>query len=156
MRQGLLIVDMQQAFFPPQRLVAGIQAEIPKAEVVVATQWLNTPTSPWVTRMGYEGAMRETEAANLALHLPARATVLPRTRYGLAEAELAQLRQPDVVWEMCGVETDACVMAVAFSLWDAEIPFRVLSQLCWTSAGDAWHYQALAMMRRQFGVAVVA
>ncbi len=147
---------MQHAFFPPQRLVAGIQGEIVAAEAVVATQWLNTPTSPWVTRMGYEGAMRETDAANLAIHVPTRTTIVPRTRYGLAEEDLALLQQQQVDrWSLCGVETDACVMAVAFSLWDAEVPFQVLSHLCWTSAGDAWHYQALAMMRRQFGTDVV-
>ena len=40
---------------------------------------------------------------------------------------------------ICGVDTDACVMAAFFALWDAEIPSVILANYCASSGGESFH-----------------
>lgn len=51
--------------------------------------------------------------------------------------------------------TDACVLAVLFSLFDYGIAARVIPTLCW-SARRGCEREAIAIMRRQFGELMVA
>ncbi|MDY0009081.1 MAG: isochorismatase family protein [Bdellovibrionales bacterium] len=69
-------------------------------------------------------------------------------------------RPPDTLIEVlsgfetvgiCGVDTDACVMAAVFALWDAEIRPVVLADYCMSSGGRSFHNAALDLMLRQFG-----
>jgi len=52
---------------------------------------------------------------------------------------------------ICGLDTDACVMAAVFALWDAEIRPIILSEYCASSGGVQFHQAALDLMLRQFG-----
>lgn len=52
---------------------------------------------------------------------------------------------------ICGVDTDACVMAALFQLWDHGIRPIVLSHYCMSSGGEPFHRAALDLMMRQFG-----
>lgn len=73
-------------------------------------------------------------------------------------------RPPDTLIEVlrgfetvgiCGVDTDACVMAAVFALWDAEIRPIVLADYCMSSGGRSFHLAALDLMMRQFGTDAV-
>lgn len=57
--------------------------------------------------------------------------------------------------DIIGCDTDACVLATAFSLWDAGTDFRVLAGFCYSSGGESQHLAALEVMRRSFGSRVI-
>lgn len=67
---------------------------------------------------------------------------------------IARLKQFGAV-NICGVDTDACVMAAVFALWDAEIQPIVLADYCMSSGGKQFHLAALDLMLRQFGTKCV-
>ncbi|MFT3781956.1 MAG: isochorismatase family protein [Nibricoccus sp.] len=49
---------------------------------------------------------------------------------------------------VCGVDTDACVLGVMFSLFDAGIEPRVKKDLCSSSTG--LHREAMKILHEQF------
>lgn len=53
---------------------------------------------------------------------------------------------------ICGVDTDACVMASCFALWDNGLQPLIYQDYCASSGGENMHTAALSMMYRQFGV----
>jgi nicotinamidase-related amidase len=49
---------------------------------------------------------------------------------------------------VCGLDTDACVLGVLFSLFDAGIECHLKEDMCWSSSG--LHQAALRIVRTQF------
>ena len=55
--------------------------------------------------------------------------------------------------EICGTDTDACCLAIAFNLFDNNIKPIILSDLCASSSRNKnIHNNALEIMKRQFGI----
>lgn len=152
MKSGLLIVDMQRGFCPPPGIVEGVAAVLPRFDVVVATRFMNLPESPFATKLAYTEMLQEGRATELALPLPDHAQVWQREgKYGLTAEQVAQLPALAGQWTVVGMDVDACVMAVAFQLWDAGIDFRVPTSLVGSSGGADMKEAGLKLMRRQFG-----
>ena len=51
---------------------------------------------------------------------------------------------------VCGVDTDACVLGVMFSLFDAGIDCCVKADLCWSSSGARLHAAGMRIIEQQF------
>ena len=51
---------------------------------------------------------------------------------------------------VCGIDTDACVLGVMFSLWDAGIECHVKEDLCWSSTGPRLHRAGMTIIEQQF------
>jgi nicotinamidase-related amidase len=77
------------------------------------------------------------------------------SKHGLAprsEDLVAALRARNVQSvDLCGLDTDQCVLATALLLWDARITPRVLAELCSSSGGPDMHEAGLAIARRAIG-----
>jgi nicotinamidase-related amidase len=70
-------------------------------------------------------------------------------RYGLTEEHIRQLKRRHIRQvTVCGLDTDACVMGVMFSLFDHEILCHLKENMCWSSSG--LHAAALRIIRQQF------
>ena len=52
---------------------------------------------------------------------------------------------------LIGCDSDACVMATAFALWDMDLDFKIVTDLIYTTAEDIDNKVVLQMMRRNFG-----
>lgn len=77
--------------------------------------------------------------------------ILEKSGYGLSADDIKTLKQTGITeWHLCGLETDACVLAVAFSLWDAELRPILLEHLCQGSTQEA-HTAGVQLFLRQFG-----
>ena len=75
--------------------------------------------------------------------------VFTKTTYGLTPAAIRQLRRRKIrKVTVCGLDTDACVLGVMFSLFDAGIECHLKESMCWSSSG--LHKPALAIIREQF------
>ena len=76
--------------------------------------------------------------------------VLTKDTYSAANSKLFALLERcgiDKV-DVCGFDTDACVLATVVGLFDAGYDVRVLGDACWSSSGNAAHRQGLDVMRR--------
>jgi nicotinamidase-related amidase len=75
--------------------------------------------------------------------------VFDKASYGLKPSHLRQLKARGINrLTVCGLDTDACVMGVMFSLFDAEIVCHLKEEMCWSSSG--LHAAAMKIVRKQF------
>ena len=56
--------------------------------------------------------------------------------------------------DIIGLDTDACVLAHCFDLFDKDVRFRILVDGVYSSGGEDMHKAGLSIMRRQFNMAV--
>lgn len=152
---ALLIIDMQNGF-----MRKGAEKIIPDV-AVLARKWpvadlyylkyRNFPGSLFTQYLDWHDFMT-TDDANLVPDVYVEgATVFDHYGYSPTEETVAALKKYKTVG-ICGVDTDACVMAAVFTLWDADIRPVVLAKYCASSGGDHMHRAALDLMLRQFGV----
>ena len=73
--------------------------------------------------------------------------------YGVKPDSL-DIKQSDRIYVM-GCDSDACILATAFLLFDGNYDFRILCDHIYSSGGSVMHDQAINILRRQFGKAVV-
>lgn len=138
---GLLIVDAQVGFNPCQKLLDSIQNKAKNYSFVAMTRFFNAPESLYRTVLNWRG-----EGGELAISLPG-AIILDKTGYGLTPQHIKILKAHCNEWHVCGFETDACVLACSFSLWDSGLLPTILYDLCDSPLQD----EAIAIGRRQFG-----
>lgn len=75
--------------------------------------------------------------------------VFDKDSYGLCPRHLRQLEARGIRRiTVCGLDTDACVMGVMFSLFDAGIVCHLKEEMCWSSSG--LHSAAMRIVRKQF------
>jgi nicotinamidase-related amidase len=134
--------------------IAGfIGRERDRYAVVIATRFVNRPGSLYETERDWHEMMSGTELE--LLPEVARAADLAVSKHGLApdpEELLPALRSRGVrTVDLCGFDTDQCVLATALLLWDAAIVPRVLAELCSSSGGPDMHEAGLAITRRAIG-----
>lgn len=57
--------------------------------------------------------------------------------------------------DIVGCDSDACVLATAFKLWDSGYNFRILTEYVYTTAEDFNNETVIKIMRRNFGDCVI-
>lgn len=156
----LLVIDLQVAFMEsiPADFVGRIDRFLTrwKPEQLHWLRFVNHAGSLYERAINYSECMVSPERDFIAL--PSFAPDLPRkivTHYGYSPpadfiAELKNAGHDKA--GICGVDTDACVMAACFALWDAGIQPIIYSDYCHSSGGTDMHRAAIAMMFRQFGM----
>jgi nicotinamidase-related amidase len=147
---AIIIVDLQKAFpVPPDvvRRIAERSRELPRR---VFTKFLNEPDSLFCRKLRRSSCLPGTAERELLIEPSPGDIVLDKTGYGLTADQIEQLRNAGIRKALvCGVDTDACVLGVVFTLFDAGIDCEVDPALCWSSTG--LQHEALTIVREQFG-----
>jgi nicotinamidase-related amidase len=156
---ALVVVDVQEGF-----VTAHTEATVPliAAHVigsrkrygrVIATRFVNLPGSLYESERDWREMTAEPETRVLPVVREHADRLL--VKHGLAPERdelVAYLRSQDVSQvDLCGFDTDQCVLATALQLWDAGIRPRVLVPLCSSSGGPEMHSAGLAILRRAIG-----
>lgn len=145
----LLIVDLQAAFAVPPKLVAQIETFSQRFDRRIFTRFVNPPGSFFRRKLGFTSCGPGSPDLRLLIEPGPRDLVLNKPSYGLTPAQVRRLRDLGIRRvTVCGIETDACVLGVQFSLFDGRIDARVVERLCWSAEG--LHDCAVRIMRRQF------
>ena len=157
--RALVIVDVQSGFVVPHTAptapaIAGfLRGERHRYDIVIATRFVNLPGSLYETERDWHEMMSGNELE--LLPEVARAADVVISKHGLApdhEEIIPALRGRAVqMADLCGFDTDQCVLATALLLWDAAIVPRVLAELCSSSGGPDMHQAGLAIARRAIG-----
>ena len=156
----LVVVDAQYIFThaadPDGRCVGYIARHIDRGGygLVRYTRFVNHPGSLPATQLGYTKAMPTDPKAALVPAIANRADfTLDHAGYGPNPKDADDLvsfvraRGIDHATVM-GFDTDACVLATAFALWDRGLPTAIDPRGCASSAGTAAHEAALRIARR--------
>lgn len=151
LQRGLIVVDLQAAFRPPAWQIAKIENILGNYEIVIATQFLNKVWSLYETELGYTRCQMGAPDSEIVIPLRPK-LVFDRFSYGVQSSHIEKLKQfPVKRWDIVGCDTDACVLATCYNMWDNGIRFRVLADYCNSSGGKDVHEAALKIMARNFG-----
>ena len=157
----LLIVDVQKHFVPEGaegrnfcKLIEELQTNY---KYVAISKFINTPDSSWVKYLDWDEMMKNDPSTELAF-TPAQDALIYFSNTSTSYVkELCDFIENNSIKKVhvCGMDTEACVLATAFDLWDAKIEFQVLIDYCMSSAGENLHTSAHHIMSKNFGLDVV-
>ena len=143
----LSIINMQRGFNPPQTLVNAIADQCRYYDVIVATRFINMPDSAFVHVLHYDRMMTSPDIDIIPALLPYADIIADK--HGYSAASLL----PDGDVDLCGMDTDACIMATALDLFNKpNTAALILPTLCASSGGIAIHHAALDMLQRNVGM----
>lgn len=148
--RALLIVDVQRAFSPPPAFVEKLRRYSRRFPCRIFTQYVNPPRSAFRRLLGQKSCPPGSPEAELLL-APEKSDLVLRkvARYGLTSGQIRRLKRRGIRRvTVCGLDTDACVLGVMFSLFDSGIECRLKEELCWSSSG--LHRAAITIIREQF------
>lgn len=147
--ETIMIVDVQRAFPIPPALVERIRVYAQRFERRVFTRFVNPPGSLFRRQLKQRCCRPGSEDTELLIAPQEGELVIDKPGYGLPRAAITRLRRLGVKGvTVCGIDTDACVLGVTFSLFDAGIPTRVSARHCWSSTG--LHRAGLRIIDMQF------
>ena len=147
---ALMIIDVQEAFNVPAALIDRIRARATEFPLRVFTQFINPPGTLFRKKLNQRNCAPGDPAIRLVIAPQAGDVVLQKSGYGLTPEHIQILRNQAVTEvTVGGVDTDACVLGVMFSLWDNRIDCHIDPTLCWSSTG--LHEKALEIAFKQFG-----
>ena len=130
----LMVVDMQRGFIQGnsvyERLKDRIDEYIDREayDLVVYTKFKNIPhkNSLYVSRLDYAGMRTPTEQS-IVVHMSENYVILEKFGYALDQegVECIQSLGVDSI-DMCGIQADACVYAIALQLFDMGVYPNIL------------------------------
>lgn len=151
---ALLIIDVQKEFMNDingYSMVKHINdyIETERYDKVIGTVFRNSIDSNFIRLLNWNDCMDDTVSA-----VKCDEVWNKNGTYGLTYDILERLKEYEHV-DIIGMDIDACVMAAAFQLFDANIDFSILTDMCFSSGGEVIHKAAIEIMKRNFGKAVV-
>jgi nicotinamidase-related amidase len=148
-KAALVVVDVQKAFDVPPEIVDGIRRYVRRFEHRIFTQFVNPPGSLFRKNLDQHSCAPGSEDVRLLVEPAPGDIVIKKAGYGLKERDLRRLKAAGVRKAIvCGIDTDACVLGVMFSLFDAGIVCHAKENLCWSSTG--LHEAGMKIIREQF------
>ena len=156
----LLVIDLQTAFTKSVsdafiQNITGFIGGWPE-ELTYWLKFLNHPDSLYEKHIDYQDCTLSADSALIVpppSHAAEKRKIVNHFGYAPPQDFIAQLKSDGHnSVNICGLDTDACVMAACFSLWDAGIQPIVHTEYCQSSGGTEMHRAALSMMYRQFGM----
>lgn len=148
--RALLIVDVQRAFDPPAAFLRKLDRYARRFPCRIFTRYVNPKGSLFRKLLQQKCCLPGSPDTELLIAPEPRDLVFEkRARYGLSQGQLRRLKARRIRRiTVCGLDTDACVLGVMFSLFDAGIECHLKEDMCWSSSG--LHRPAVAIIREQF------
>ena len=144
MHQVLLIIDVQPCFNPPQWLVEGINRLLGRMPSVATVERHDESRTPFARQLGWQPPVDDQS-------LVAADKVFIKHGYGPTTELLDYLKSlsPQRVL-VCGIQTDTCVLAAGFALFDAGLQPTLLTDLTVGSSLDRSGGLGIDLWRHHF------
>lgn len=161
MKKLLLIIDAQQQFIPQneegRRFTEKIESLQLEYKHIAISKFINHTETFWVKYLQWNKMMEGDPSAELAFQPAKNAFIYKNDSFSsVNDTFLKHLKQQKIEEiHICGADTDACILATAYDLWDNKIPFQILINYCISSAGEVIHSSAQHLMNKNFGFDIV-
>ncbi|WP_265535100.1 cysteine hydrolase family protein [Pseudomonas saponiphila] len=144
MHQALLIIDVQPCFNPPPWLVEGINRLLGRMPSVATVERHDESRTPFARQLGWQPAADDQS-------LVAADKIFIKHGYGPTPEILDYLKSlgPERVL-VCGIQTDTCVLAAGFALFDAGLQPTLLTDLTVGSSLDRSGGLGIDLWRHHF------
>ena len=130
MRQVLLIVDIQATFSPPEWLVDGARAFSAMIPAIASIELHDEQVTPFDRQLGWHPAAEDESLVEAD-------TVFVKHGYGPTAAIIDYIKQLGVERVLvCGMQTETCVLAAGFALFDAGLNPTLVTDLTVGSSLD--------------------
>lgn len=154
--KSIIVVDMQRGFINKnnEHLINKINTYLNsnKFDNIFYTKFYNNENSPFVNILKWYD-MSNTYEQKFVVYFMPNANIFSKNTYGLNSDNIKTLTKLNInEIEVCGTDTYACVLTIAYQLFDSNIKPIILSDLCVSSSNDKnIHNNALQIMERSFG-----
>ncbi|WP_447591552.1 isochorismatase family protein [Aquipseudomonas campi] len=144
MHQVLLIVDVQATFNPPDWLVAGIRPLLSLLPSVATVELHDEQRTPFSRQLGWKPATTDQCLVDADM-------VFIKHGYSPSAETIEHLKQfnPDRVL-VCGIQTDTCVLAAGFMLFDAGLTPTLITDLSVGSSLDRTGQLGVQLWKHHF------
>ena len=136
--KSLIVVDLQKGLMTNsiyvelcKKIETYIKKNKKKYSKIFFTKFINDKNSLYETKLKWTNLQSE-DSQEFMIKLPDNAIIMQKHGYGLSQDDLEKIKMTGEV-DICGIQTDACVYAIALQLWDAGIFPNVLINYCATS-----------------------
>ncbi|MDI7864795.1 isochorismatase family protein [Rhizobiaceae bacterium n13] len=148
MRQALLIVDVQPSFSPPQWLIDGVTRLVGTMPSVATVERHDESRTPFRRQIGWAPGLDDESL------VPADRIFVKHGYSPSPETieHLADLKPERVL--VCGIQTDTCVLAAGFALFDAGLHPTLLADLTVGSSLDRSGALGVSLWRHHFGAVI--
>ena len=148
----LLVVDLQKEFVKDKKgekvykdCLDYILAEGRNYDAVLAAVYVNNRNPNMHRLLQWEGCKKIEQLE-----------FIPDAAYyhsGYSIKEYPKVHASDTI-DIIGLDTDACVLSACFHVFDLGCNMNILTKYIWSSGGKKMHDAGIAIMKRQFGIAV--
>ncbi|MFV3402418.1 MULTISPECIES: cysteine hydrolase family protein [Pseudomonas] len=150
MRQALLIVDVQSTFSPSEKLVDGIRVLSAKIPTVASLELHDESVTPFQRQLGWHPAGDDSVLVEAD-------KVFVKHGYGQTAEALAYLKDLGVERVLvCGLQTETCVLAAGFALFDAGLAPTLVTDLTQGSSLDRSGQLGITLWQHHFGQVTTA
>ncbi len=155
-RKGLLLaVDLQNGFLITpecEAVVPKVVAHARQFHQVWATRFFNRNAN-FSRQLNWNEMVSGAETELSTTLSPVVSKIFDKPSYSPVSPALLHALQSDAITTVaiCGVDTDACVMATALGLFDAGFETFVVSDGCASSGGQEYHEAAIKILERNIG-----
>ena len=152
---ALLIIDVQRGFFNKhtQHVPAAVQSLQHDYLTVYATRFVNPEPSPFRQFLDWHELGPRDPDTTLCFRPATHVRLYTKHGYEAATPqllkELADQGITDV--HLAGMDTDACILTTALTLFQNGIKPRVIEEACGSTAGPDLHNCAMSILRRNTG-----
>lgn len=151
----LVIIDCQSGFLKnpdvswiPDAIYRLVHSR--KFDHVVNTVFQNKTHSFFTNQLQWDGCMTEKDWRVPSMIADISERTFAKSQYSCFTTEFQQFIHEEHIDKLyfVGVDTDACILASAFSAADYDIPFEILEDYCASSGGERLHASALQIIHR--------
>lgn len=155
----LFIVDLQKGFINEhtKHLSAQVAEFINRANFadIVMSQFVNTPDGPCARILTWDKMMEGDPDTDIVDELKDyNIKIFKKNTYTALTQEVKDYilsRKTENIY-LIGVDTDACVLKTAYDLFDGDIKFKIIADLCATTKGERVNKEVIELMRENIGV----
>jgi len=162
MRKALIVIDVQKYFINSKtKKIAGnigkyLKNNFNKYDMVFFTVFKNNPSAPLWKISEWDGCVKSPDTDvcdeikdfvnkdNLFYKNILSAVKNPKIVGMIKKSEVSEV-------DLCGFDTDCCVLATAYDLFDQGIKPVVLEKLTWSTSKEKLHKSAIKIVERNIG-----
>ncbi len=162
MNTALIVIDVQKYFLNPEtkfvinKIQLYLKNKSSQYSAIYFTVFKNNPQAPLWTISHWQGCQKspDTDICDEIKKIPNQKNLfyknilsaykVPGIKKSLKQNRISQV-------DLCGFDTDCCVLATAYDLFDNGIKPVVLENLTYSTAKEKLHLPALKMIERNIG-----
>ncbi|MDW9405262.1 isochorismatase family protein [Pseudomonas soli] len=145
MQQFLLIVDVQSTFSPSEKLVDGIRVLSAHIPTIASVELHDEQVTPFQRQLGWHPASED-------VALVEADKVFVKHGYGQSAETLDYIKSLGVERVLvCGLQTETCVLAAGFALFDAGLTPTLVTDLTMGSSLDRSGQLGIDLWKHHFG-----